>query len=362
MTEEQNSYSAPEATDAPRPQETASYEATSNETASNEAGNPATPGYAAEPGQGRRRRRRKRKGTRAGQQNGQPQAQNGQPQNVQVQNPSQNQPQNNSMQNGQPQNQRSGKRFFRKNRNQQNGQGGVNPNPGNGNGGGQGRRRQGGKQRRQPAAFVGPMDHSYRTANGNISDGPPSTIQLQNGNAYGNGYSSHGNGNGNVNGNANGNGVGYGQAYPAEAAAVPIREDAPTRIYCYIEDLFFLAKINETARKLGIKVEFVKGERDLLAELLEMPEEARPGLIVFDLNNVNAKPLTLIPKLRSKLKKSTSIIGFVSHLQGDLKMRATEAGCDTVMPRSAFSQNLPNLLRRYGLEEVEEDETQPNLN
>ena len=37
-----------------------------------------------------------------------------------------------------------------------------------------------------------------------------------------------------------------------------------------------------------------------------------------------------------------------------LKAKAVEAGCDTVMPRAAFSQNLPNLLRRYSVEEGEE--------
>ena len=41
-------------------------------------------------------------------------------------------------------------------------------------------------------------------------------------------------------------------------------------------------------------------------------------------------------------------------IQGDLKAKAVEAGCDTVMPKAAFSQNLPNLLRRYGVEEAEE--------
>ena len=76
--------------------------------------------------------------------------------------------------------------------------------------------------------------------------------------------------------------------------------------------------------------------------------------MVFDLNNLNAKPMTLIPKFKTKFKKATSIIGFLNHLQGDLKMKAIEAGCDTVMPRSAFSQSLPNLLRRYGLEEEED--------
>jgi len=34
----------------------------------------------------------------------------------------------------------------------------------------------------------------------------------------------------------------------------------------------------------------------------------------------------VIPKLRSKLSKATSIIGFVSHVQGELKMQAQEAG------------------------------------
>src|SRR5437660_3873602 len=40
--------------------------------------------------------------------------------------------------------------------------------------------------------------------------------------------------------------------------------------------------------------------------------EEKPSLIIFDLNNANAKPLALIPKLKSKLKKGTSIIGFRS--------------------------------------------------
>ena len=69
--------------------------------------------------------------------------------------------------------------------------------------------------------------------------------------------------------------------------------------------------------------------------------------------------MTLIPKFKLKFKKATSIIGFLSHLQGDLKLKAVEAGCDTVMPRSAFSQSLPSLLRRYGLEEEDEYSPQP---
>ena len=192
-------------------------------------------------------------------------------------------------------------------------------------------------KQRGPREFVGPMDHSYRAVNGNVADGPASTIQISNG------HSSY-----------------HPDLYQAPAPAAPVRHDAPTRIFCFIEDLFFQAKIQETARKLGIKVEFVKGsEKESVSRLTDLPEGERPKLLVFDLNNANAKPMTLIPKLKNKFKKATSIVGFLSHLQGDLKIKATEAGCDTVMPRSAFSQSLPNLLRRYGLEEEEEYVPQP---
>jgi hypothetical protein len=147
--------------------------------------------------------------------------------------------------------------------------------------------------------------------------------------------------------------------YQQPTIAAPVREDAPTKIFCFIDDLFFQAKINETSKKLGVKVEFLKGDKDSIAKLTDAPEEERPTLVVFDLNNLNAKPMTLIPKFKAKFKKATSIVGFLNHLQGDLKIKAIEAGCDTVMPRSAFSQSLPNLLRRYGLEEEEDHYPQP---
>jgi hypothetical protein len=277
--------------------------------------------------QGHRRRRRRRKNK--GSQQGAPQGQQGQ---QQPQGPPQ--PQSMQPQPKPQQHMRSGrkkKKFFQK------GGGGSNgapaPQPGNSIAPQQGRRKD---KQRGPRMFVGPMDHSYRTVNGNVADGPPSTIPTA-----GNGHSSY-----------------YADAYQ-QAPPSPMREDAPTRIFCFIEDLFFQAKINETSRKLGIKVEFVKGDKDAVTRILDVPEESKPTLVVFDLNNLNAKPMSLIPKFKTKFKKATSIVGFLNHLQGDLKMKAIEAGCDTVMPRSAFSQSLPNLLRRYGLEDEEDHTPQP---
>jgi len=278
--------------------------------------------------QGHRRRRRRRKNKSSKQAAMQSQPQPGQPQLVQPPMPPPAPPQAAPPKPAHEHQSRK-KKFFQKSQ-------APAAQPGNSvSGPMQGKRK--GRQK-GPRAFVGPMDHSYRAVNGNIADGPPSTIQLMGGNGHGGSY--------------------YPDVYSAPAAA-PVRHDAPTRIFCFIEDLFFLAKIQETARKLGVKVEFVKGDKDAVARVLGVPENERPALLVFDLNNLNAKPMALIPKFKTKFKKAVSIIGFLNHLQGDLKMKAIEAGCDVVMPRSAFSQSLPILLRRYGVEEEEEHAQQP---
>lgn len=273
--------------------------------------------------QGHRRRRRRRK-NKSGQQTAQ------QPQQPQMQQqPLQPKPAHQHPQQHQHPHQHQGrkkKKFFPKSQTQPS-------QPGNSIAQGAGAAKRKGKQK-GPREFVGPMDHSYRAVNGNVADAPPSTIQFMAGSYNGN----------------------YMESHSQQQAAV--RHDAPTRIFCFIEDLFLQAKIQENARKLGIKVEFIKGDKDVISRLTDVPEADRPTLLVFDLNNLNAKPLALIPKLKTKLKKATSIVGFLHHLQGDLKMKALEAGCDTVMPRSAFSQTLPNLLRRYGIADEEEDYVQ----
>src|SRR5438045_8217825 len=214
----------------------------------------------------------------------------------------------------------------------------MNAAPGRPSGGGErqrrrrGRRSKGGNPTGRPGrdqqhggVYSAPMDHSYRAA-------------MSGGN------------NGSRPGRAR---PGFATNYPQpEPEPLPMREDATSRIFGFVDDLFFQAKIQETARKLNVKVEFVKSESDL-SERMKQNGEEKPSLIIVDLNSNSVKPLSLIPKLKSKLKK-TSVIGFLSHVQGDLKQKAHEVGCDMVLPRSAFSQNLPQLLRRHG---AAEDET-----
>ena len=179
--------------------------------------------------------------------------------------------------------------------------------------------------------YTAPMDHSYRAV------------------------LAGGNNNGHKGGRPR---PGFGTQFPQpEPEPLPASVEASSRIFAFIEDLFFMAKIQETAKKLNVKVEFVKSDKEMMEKMRQNGEE-KPSLIIFDLNNASVKPLSLIPKLKSKLKKGTSIIGFLSHVQGDLKQKAHEVGCDMVLPRSAFSQNLPQLLRRHGAPEDSEPSVQ----
>ncbi|MCC6861283.1 MAG: response regulator [Bryobacterales bacterium] len=115
------------------------------------------------------------------------------------------------------------------------------------------------------------------------------------------------------------------------------------KVLAAVNDLFFTVKINDAAKRAGLAVEFAKDEKEVLAKA-----RTKPALIIFDLNFQDVQPLKTIGKLKSSSElKQISLIGFVSHVQGELKQKAHEAGCDMVLARSAFSQNLPVILKRH---------------
>jgi CheY-like chemotaxis protein len=115
------------------------------------------------------------------------------------------------------------------------------------------------------------------------------------------------------------------------------------KVLAVLEDLFFTVKINEAAKRAGLPITFVKSEHDALEQA-----KLQPALIIMDINFQGIDPLNLIRTLKAdEQTKRINLIGYLSHVQGELKVQAQEAGCDMVMPRSAFSQNLPQILRRH---------------
>lgn len=117
----------------------------------------------------------------------------------------------------------------------------------------------------------------------------------------------------------------------------------PRKILAVMDDLFFMVKIQEAAKQAGLPIEFLKTEVDVLERA-----KSSPALIIFDLNYRDVDALKLIAALKAdEATKAIALIGYLSHVQGELKLQAQQAGCDAVMPRSAFSQNLPQILKRH---------------
>jgi CheY-like chemotaxis protein len=116
------------------------------------------------------------------------------------------------------------------------------------------------------------------------------------------------------------------------------------KVLAVLDDLLFTVKINDLAKRSGLTPEFLKSEHDVLLKAKE-----RPALIIIDLNAHSVHPVRLIEKLKQDEEtRPVSLIAFVSHVHGELKQKAQEAGCDMVLARSAFSTNLPQILKRHG--------------
>lgn len=114
-------------------------------------------------------------------------------------------------------------------------------------------------------------------------------------------------------------------------------------VVAVLTDLMFRVKIENAAKQAGLQAIFVQSQQDVLARAQE-----GPAVIILDLNCAETDPLGTIKKLKTlDSTKDISLLGYVSHVQADLKQAAQDEGCDVVVVRSAFSQNLPTILRRY---------------
>ena len=112
------------------------------------------------------------------------------------------------------------------------------------------------------------------------------------------------------------------------------------QVVALVDDLFFQAKLIETAKQLGVEL-WTCATADALAD--EVGARA-PKLIVVDLN-ARSNPLEAIERVRAS-EPEIPLIGFLSHVQVDLAAQARAAGCEDVMPRSKFTQNLATILAR----------------
>lgn len=114
------------------------------------------------------------------------------------------------------------------------------------------------------------------------------------------------------------------------------------RVLAAVDDLFFAAKIRTTAEHVGTEVDFVRSTE----AAIESAKEEAPALVIIDLHSKRYDFAQLAQELKNdEHLRTVPILGFFSHVEIELKRRAEQAGIDRVLPRSAFTKRLPEILQ-----------------
>lgn len=107
------------------------------------------------------------------------------------------------------------------------------------------------------------------------------------------------------------------------------------------DDLLFLSRIQEAAKATPAEIRVVRSGQ----ALLEACRSAVPVLVLADLDSPRLAAASAVRALKDDpALASIPVVGFLSHVHADRARDAREAGCDRVIARSAFVQELPHLL------------------
>lgn len=111
------------------------------------------------------------------------------------------------------------------------------------------------------------------------------------------------------------------------------------RILVIVPDLFFRTRIESTATLVGASAQYAT-----LDESLERCRIDPPDRLILDLH-APGDPLGLVKALRAAERtRGIEVVGFYSHVDQQMRTAALEAGVDRVMPRSAFTSRLAEIL------------------
>ena len=111
------------------------------------------------------------------------------------------------------------------------------------------------------------------------------------------------------------------------------------RVVAVVDDMFFASKIRATAEAVGVEVSFPRSKE----ALVEKAREAQ--LILVDLHSQKFDPVALVKDLKADEQlRAIPVVGFFSHVEVELQRNALAAGFDQVLPRSAFTRDLPAIL------------------
>ena len=118
-------------------------------------------------------------------------------------------------------------------------------------------------------------------------------------------------------------------------------------VHALLRDLFFRSRIEATAEAAGVPV-IVSGT---IEELLERMRERGTGAVLVDLgagaaDGSDGTPTAIAAiRILKGLDAPPAIVAWGSHADVEAFEAARVAGADRVLPRSAFTRRLPEILR-----------------
>lgn len=134
----------------------------------------------------------------------------------------------------------------------------------------------------------------------------------------------------------------------------------------FVADLMFNTQIENVARRLGYQMQWIERPADLAPPEPDAPEDSpgemlhgqggalfskvsawQPALLIFDLDNSTIPWRRWIASLKSSAAtRRVPILCFGSHVNTEAFKDADRMGADSVVARSRFSRNLPDLIGR----------------
>ena len=109
------------------------------------------------------------------------------------------------------------------------------------------------------------------------------------------------------------------------------------------DDLIFISRITGTARSLGLTVRPARTVEALEAQA----RQENPTCVLVDLGFPGLDVPDLIGRLRAACPAAPRVVGYGSHVDAAGLKAARAAGCDLVLPRSAFVEQLPTALPEW---------------
>lgn len=102
------------------------------------------------------------------------------------------------------------------------------------------------------------------------------------------------------------------------------------------DDLIFFSRVAGTARAAGLVVKQARTP----AALLDLARKEPPGGVILDLQAEGLDLPALLAGLREACPTMPMTVAFGSHVEAETLRAARQAGCDRVLPRSKFVEEL----------------------